>query len=221
QAQNLALREYEHSPLFEIQRWAGNGGEGLFDTLLVFENYPVAEALQQGAPEGLWFSETRNREQTNVPLTLIISLGEELSVHYAYDQACFSAASVVQVARHFAQLLGQLTLSAQQAVGQLNALAAAEQQQIIEAWNPDHVRYTEQRCLHELIAAQAARSPQAIAAICAEQALTYRQLNERANRLAHKLRELGVGPDVLVGLAVERSLEMVVGLLGILKAGGA
>nr|HDS0967461.1 AMP-binding protein [Pseudomonas putida]HDS0993876.1 AMP-binding protein [Pseudomonas putida] len=221
QAQNLALREYEHSPLFEIQRWAGNGGEGLFDTLLVFENYPVAEALQQGAPAGLVFSEALNREQTNFPLTLIVGLGERLEVHYAYDRACLGRADVEQIARHFAYLLQGLVSQSGQALGDLAVLDAAARQHIVEAWNPAPAQFPAERSLHELIAEQAALRPNATALVCDVQGMTYRQLNERANRLAHKLRELGVGPDVLVGLAVERSLEMVVGLLGILKAGGA
>ncbi|MEG1082632.1 MAG: condensation domain-containing protein, partial [Pseudomonas sp.] len=74
QAQNLALRDHEHTPLFDIQRWAGQGGEGLFDSLLVFENYPVAEALQEGAPQGLRFTGVQTREQTSFPLTLLVAV---------------------------------------------------------------------------------------------------------------------------------------------------
>ena len=221
QAQNLALREHEHSPLNEIQRWAGAGGEGLFDTLLVFENYPVSEALQQGAPAGLVFGNVDTHEQTNYPLTLAIGLGEELSVHYAYDQAQFSRHSVEQIARHFANLLHAIVQDPQRRIAELNVLQAQEQQQIVQAWNPLAAAYPGQRCIHERIAEQAATSPTAIAAVCGDQTLSYQQLNQRANQLAHKLRERGVGPDVLVGLAVERSLEMVVGIVGILKAGGA
>ena len=77
------------------------------------------------------------------------------------------------------------------------------------------------KCIHELFEEQVERTPEAVAVICEEQQLTYRQLNARANQLAHYLRKRGVGPEVLVGICVERSLEMVIGLLGILKAGGA
>nr|WP_178075078.1 non-ribosomal peptide synthase/polyketide synthase [Pseudomonas sp. 1239] len=221
QAQNLALREHEHSPLNEIQRWAGLGGEGLFDTLLVFENYPVAEALQQGAPAGLVFGNVDTHEQTNYPLTLAIGLGDELSIHYAYDQARFSRHSVEQIARHFANLLNALVQDPQRRIAELAVLQAQEQQQIVQAWNPQAAAYPGERCIHERIAEQAEQSPHAIAVVCGEQALSYQQLNQRANQLAHRLRERGVGPDVRVGLAVERSLEMVVGIVGILKAGGA
>ncbi|MGE7450413.1 amino acid adenylation domain-containing protein, partial [Pseudomonas qingdaonensis] len=210
QAQNLLLREHEHSPLSEIQRLAGSGGEGLFDTLLVFENYPVAEALQQGAPAGLRFFDTRNHEQTNFPLTLIIGLGAQLSVQYAYDQARFSRDSVEQIAQHFANLLQGIVRSAQQCIAELAVLDVEQQQQVVKAWNHSPACYPGERCIHQRIAEQAALRPEAPAVVCAGQSLSYRQLDQRANQLAHKLREQGVGPDVLVGLAVERSLEMVV-----------
>ncbi|MDT9646890.1 AMP-binding protein, partial [Pseudomonas sp. JV245A] len=92
---------------------------------------------------------------------------------------------------------------------------------ILDQWNRLQQAFPSRACVHQLIEAQAARAPQAIALTFAGQSLDYQQLNERANRLAHKLIEQGVGPNVLVGLAVERSLEMVIGLLAILKAGGA
>ncbi|WP_459478549.1 amino acid adenylation domain-containing protein, partial [Pseudomonas sp. No.117] len=85
QALNLALREHEHTPLYEIQRWAGQGGEPFFDSLLVFENYPLSEALEQGASDDLRFGELESREQTHYPLTLAVNLGEQLMVQYSYD----------------------------------------------------------------------------------------------------------------------------------------
>ncbi|MDC3955511.1 AMP-binding protein, partial [Polyangium jinanense] len=89
------------------------------------------------------------------------------------------------------------------------------------AWNDTAVAYPDCKCIHELFEEQAARTPDAVALVFAEQELTYRELDQRSNQLAHHLRALGVGPEVRVGLCVERSLEMVVGLLAILKAGGA
>ena len=94
QTDNLAMREHEHTPLFEIQRWAGLGGEALFDSILVFENYPVSEALAQGAPQELRFGEIHNHEQTNYPLTLLVHLSDELSMHFSYQCESFAAHSV-------------------------------------------------------------------------------------------------------------------------------
>src|SRR5580704_5994057 len=95
-----------------------------------------------------------------------------------------------------------------------------ERQQLIQQCNQIEQAYPVDRCVHELIEDQARRTPEAVAVVFQNDQITYRQLNERANQLAHHLREMGVKPDSLVGVCLERSLEMVVGLLGVLKAGG-
>ena len=100
-------------------------------------------------------------------------------------------------------------------------LPDAERRQLIVDWNQTAADYPQDKCLHELFEAQAALSPDRPALRFEEDLLSYRELNERANQMAHFLRTLGVGPDSLVGLCVERSAEMMVALLGILKAGGA
>ncbi|WP_459206817.1 amino acid adenylation domain-containing protein [Pseudomonas sp. MLB6B] len=221
QARNLALREHEHTPLFDVQRWAHSGSDSLFDSLLVFENYPVAEALRQSASSGLAFGPVAVQEQTHYPLTLVVELGATLSVQYSHDRARVAERAVQQLAEHFAQLLLALVADAQACLGTLALQDPERQAQALEAWNPALRDVPVDRCLHTLIEAQVAATPQATALVCGQQRLSYAELNRHANRLAHHLRSLGVGPDVLVGLAVERSLEMVVGLLAILKAGGA
>ena len=141
------------------------------------------------------------------------------SLVYATD--VFDAATIERLAAHWRQLLQGVASQPQQRIGLLPLLGADEQAQILDQWNRLQQAFPSRACVHQLIEAQAARAPQAIALTFAGQSLDYQQLNERANRLAHKLIEQGVGPNVLVGLAVERSLEMVIGLLAILKAGGA
>ncbi|POA18110.1 non-ribosomal peptide synthetase [Pseudomonas sp. FW300-N1A1] len=221
QAQNLGLREHEHTPLFDIQRWAGKSGEALFDNILVFENYPVSQALEQGAPSELRFGNIDNHEQTNYPLTLAVNVSDELSLHYSYQRGQFADSVIGQLSTHFDTLLQQLAGSGDATLGELNLLDAAGQQRMVEQWNATEVTYPQALCVHTLIEAQARRTPQATALVFAGQSLSYAQLNARANQLAHALIQRKVGPDVLVGIAVERSLEMVIGLLAILKAGGA
>ncbi|TBV09723.1 amino acid adenylation domain-containing protein, partial [Stutzerimonas kirkiae] len=121
----------------------------------------------------------------------------------------------------FGNLFEALTQQPQQLLGELPLLSKEEQQQIIHDWNRTEASYPSDQCIHQLIEIQADRTPDAVAVIFGDQELTYRELNRKANQLAYKLQALGVGPDVLVGIAMERSLEMVVGLLAILKAGGA
>jgi amino acid adenylation domain-containing protein len=121
---------------------------------------------------------------------------------------------------HLCTLLEATLANPDQPIGALQLLTDAERQRLLVEWNDTSAPYPN-ACLHELFAEQARTAPQAIALECCKQPLTYEQLDARANQLAHHLRRLGVGPEVLVGLCLERSLEMVIGLLGILKAGGA
>jgi amino acid adenylation domain-containing protein/non-ribosomal peptide synthase protein (TIGR01720 family) len=221
QAQNVRLREQEHTPLFEIQRWAGLGGEALFDSILVFENYPVSEALEQSAPSSLRFGTIQSLEQTHYPLTVLLGIGETLALEFNYDRHLFSAVYIRRLAEHFEQLLQALAEDASRCLGALPSLAEDERQRVLQTWNATRETYPLQYSVHQLIEAQVERTPHAPALVFAGQSLSYAELNQRANRLAHRLIVAGVRPDVLVGLAVERSIEMVVGLLAVLKAGGA
>ncbi|MCK9800868.1 amino acid adenylation domain-containing protein, partial [Pseudomonas sp. MAFF 302030] len=219
QSQNLALREHEHTPLFEIQRWAGQGGEALFDNILVFENYPMSEALERGAPEALRFSSVVNHEQTHYPLTLAVALGETLELHYGYGHEYFSAAAVEQISGHFAQLLESLTHAAPHtSLGELAMLGTSERLALLGS--PVAVAAVAEEPVHRLIERRVAEAPEAVALLFAGEHLTYGQLNASANYLAERLLEQGVGPDVRVGVAFPRSLEVIVALLAVLKAGG-
>ncbi|WP_057381409.1 non-ribosomal peptide synthase/polyketide synthase [Pseudomonas aeruginosa] len=222
QGENLALREFEHTPLYDIQRWAGQGGEALFDNILVFENYPVSQMLQQQASQGLAFGAVGNHEQTNYPLTLSVSLGQRLELQFAYDREHFDDASVARLDRHLTHLLAQMVeRPASTCLAELQLLEAAERRQAIFDWGRNPGRYPDERSVEQLFASRAAMEPERVALLFEERQLSYGELNAQANRLAHRLIELGVGPDVLVGIAVERGLEMIVSLLAVLKAGGA
>ncbi|UVL27796.1 non-ribosomal peptide synthetase [Pseudomonas donghuensis] len=222
QTHNLNLREQEHTPLYEIQRWAGHSGQPLFDTLLVFENYPVAQALEQGAPAGLRFGEVIGHEQNGFPLTLLVDAGEQLSVTFKYTCADFDASAVQRLGAQLHQLLLQLgDCQGHEAVASLSLFSAEARAQQVAQGAGELADYPLQCSIQQLIEAQVQRTPQAPALVYGGQSLSYAQLNARANRLAWALIGQGVGPDVLVGIAAERSLEMVIGLLAILKAGGA
>ncbi|MHB2053505.1 amino acid adenylation domain-containing protein, partial [Pseudomonas sp. VEM90] len=221
QAHNLALREHEHTPLFEIQRWAGQGGEALFDNILVFESYPVSKALQQGAPEGLRFGEPSSHEQSNYPLMLMISLGDSLSLQYRYAQAQFSPGRIKQLARHFDTLLGNLMAAAECPLGSLQILDDSERQLQLGEWNATARGWPRQQCVHQAIAAQARRHPEAPALLFGERQISHAELERQANPLAHHLVQSGVGPGTRVGIALKRGPDMVVALLAVLKAGAA
>ncbi|WP_193076123.1 non-ribosomal peptide synthetase, partial [Pseudomonas sp. FME51] len=215
QAQNLALREHEYTPLYEVQRWAGSSGEALFDTLLVFENYPISQALEQGASYGLTFSGLSGEGQTNYELTIAAEVSETLSVNFIYSRTAFHDRTIESVTAGFERLLLAMSNDADVSLGELTLLGSEELRQVIGEWNRTEASYPVERCLHQLIEQQVVKTPEATALVFGDQSLSYSELNQRANQLAYKLRELGVGPDVLVGIAVERSLEMVIGLLAI------
>ncbi|KAA5840184.1 amino acid adenylation domain-containing protein, partial [Pseudomonas chlororaphis] len=130
QSRNLALRDYEYTPLYEVQRWAGLGGDALFDNILVFENYPVSEALEKGAPAQLQFGAVGNHEQTNYPLTVAVNLGQSLSFEFIYARESFSEASMLQLGGHLQSLLLSLMAHPQTGLGELPLLTLEEQRGI-------------------------------------------------------------------------------------------
>ena len=220
QAQWITLRDYEHTPLSKVQEWLDiPGGASLFESLLVFENYQMDSALQ-----GL-SSSWENREfqllgQTNFPLTVRCSVGTELLVTIKYDSQRFEQATITRMLGHLQTLLEGMVTNFEQRLADMPLLTQAERHQLLVEWNDTQRDYPD-TCIHQIFEAQVERTPDALAVAFEDEQLTYRELNVRANQLAHHLQALGVEPEVLVGIFIERSLEMVVGLLAILKAGGA
>ncbi|MCK9735144.1 non-ribosomal peptide synthetase [Pseudomonas syringae] len=144
-----------------------------------------------------------------------------LSAGLTYATALFDPRTIERMAGHWLALLQAICANAAQRIAEVPMLDVAERQQILHDWNATAADFPNEACLHSLIEAQVRATPDAPALVFATEQLSYVQLNARANQLAHRLRESGVGPDVLVGICVERSLELVIGLLAIIKAGGA
>ncbi|MEA2175366.1 MAG: hypothetical protein QOD00_2958, partial [Blastocatellia bacterium] len=221
QEQQAELRQYEYSPLVQVQGWSDvPRGLPLFESLLVFENYPMDATLQQRL-ENLTVSNLRKIERTNYPLTLLAVPGAELSLHISYDPARFDSETIKRMLGHLQRLLDGIINNPSQRLSDITLLTAEEQRRLLEEWNDTTVDYPRGTCLHELFEQQAERSPDSIALIFENQHLTYQQLNHKANSLAHLLLDRGVKAESLVGLLMERSLEMVISLLAILKAGAA
>ena len=161
-------------------------------------------------------------ETAKFDLALSIADGEQgLMALWEYNIDLFDAATITRMLGHFQTLLEGIVANPEQKLSDLPLLTAAERHTLLVEWNNTQVDYPKDICIHQLFEAQVERTPEAVAVVFEDQQLTYRELNRRANQVAHHLRSLDVAPDTLVGICVERSLEMVVGLLGILKAGGA
>ena len=220
-----AAQEHGYLTLSDIQRGSDiPSGIPLFEHILVFENYPVDSAqLEAGAA---LVRDMASYEQTNYPLTIAVvppGSGDEdrLTFAFSYDSRRLDAITITRMAGHLQTLIEGMVTDPTATLATLSMLTATEQQQLLEEWNATAADYPQDRCIHELFEEQVARTPDAVAVVFEDQQLTYAELNARANQLALHLIGLGIGPDVLVGLCVERSREMIIGLLGILKAGGA
>ena len=221
QDRQIEARQYEYSPLVEVQRWSEvPRGLPLFDTLVVFENYPLESSLQKRV-QNLEIESVISFEKTNYALTLTVVPGEELALKISYNSNRFEDAAIARMLGHLQVLLEGIAANPHQPLKNLPLLTPAEKQQTLVEWNGTKAEYPQDRCIHQLFEQQAQRTPDAVAVVFEDQKLTYRELNERANQLAHYLQQLGVKSEVLVGICVERSLLTIVGILGILKAGGA
>ncbi|OXJ17426.1 non-ribosomal peptide synthetase [Burkholderia sp. HI2500] len=227
QRENAAAAEHAHTPLADIQRWARGAGGALFDTLVVFENYPVDDTARDADPRALALSDVRSIEATDFALTLVIESGAELTIDYGYDTARIDARQVETWHRAFVCALDALARTPDALLGTLSIAdeatrdALARAQDTTQAWPA-----SQQRPLHLQFAEAARATPDAIALEYADvhggvHRATYRELDVSTSRIAAALRRRGVQPDTPVALCVERSFDMVMALVGVLKAGAA
>ena len=220
QAHNLELREHEHTPLFEAQRYAGHAGRDLFDSLLVFENYPVDAVLRDKQANGVNLGSVELSDKTHYPLSLAVVAGEHAHVHVNYHSNVFSAGQIERLCGHFQALLDGLCRFPEARIGDLSMLTEGDIT-AMHAWNtPPFSPYVD-RPIHELIADHARIRPDAIALVHGEQRLTFAEFDRRANQLAHALRARGIGTEVRVAIAMERGIDLWLAFFAVLKAGGA
>ncbi|MFW9261611.1 amino acid adenylation domain-containing protein [Nostoc sp. CALU 546] len=221
QSQTFEQEQYAYYSLAEIQQMSDiPPGIPLFESILVFENYPI-DAAKQETKKTLEVSHVSCFERTNYPLTVVINPASQLSGRVVYDTNRFEQQAIARIIENFQTLLTGIVTNLQQYISQLSLLSATEQEQLILLENQKLTNSINYKCIHILFEEQVEKSPNALAIVYKQQYLTYRELNNRANQLAHYLQALGVKPEVRVGICVERSLEMVIGILAILKAGGA
>ncbi|WP_407883238.1 condensation domain-containing protein, partial [Scytonema sp. NUACC26] len=219
QTQALEQEQYAYFSLAEIQRFSDvPPGMPLFESLLVFENYPLDSAKQE-SKKTLEISHLRCFERTNYPLTVVVNPGAQLSGRIIYDTSRFEEQTIARTLGHFQTLLEGMAANLQQEISQLSLLSTAEEEQLILLENQQKTNSIHYKCIHSLFEEQVEKTPNGVALVYEKQNLTYRELNNRANQLAHYLQALGVKPEVRVGICVDRSPLMVIGILAILKAG--
>ena len=223
QVEQTEMRQYEYSPLVEVQKWSEvERGVPLFESLLVFESFPNTSSPKNGEPnDNSNFPQVERFQTTNYPLTVSVRVDQNWSIGLSYDAHRFQGEAIDRMVRHLGNILEQMARDPRQQLSRISLMTEAEQQQLVVDWNQTAVEFPSQDCVHHLFEAQVAETPDATALLFQGQTLSYGELNRKANQLARHLRAAGVGPEVLVGIMMQRSIDMVVGMLAVLKAGGA
>jgi len=217
----VAARPHEHTPLVRIQQWTDTPpGTPLFQTIVVFDRESLETTMRREG--GAWSRRSvQLLERLNSPLTLHIFGEERIRLQASFDRRSFGSRRVQRMMEQLGELLASMSADPHRPLGSLSLLSAVERHRMLVEWNDTSAPQDFPGLVHALFEAQVERTPDAPAVAFRDTVLSYGELNRRANLLAHHLIGLGVGPDVPVGICVERSPELMVGLLGILKAGGA
>ncbi|MET0398104.1 MAG: amino acid adenylation domain-containing protein [Longimicrobiaceae bacterium] len=220
-ARQVEAGAWEHVSLTAVQGWTEVPREQrLFESILAFENYPVGGGA--GAVGGrLAIHDPRVEERTGYPLTVVASPGDGLALRAVWDTARFGDAAVRRMLAQWGTLLEAMAADPDRPLRDLPLLTPVEREAALAAGAPLRTEWPAGRTVVELFDEAAARWPDAVAVAYPDAALTYRELDRRSAALARRLRAAGVGPDARVGLLLDRSTEMVVGMVAILRAGGA
>jgi non-ribosomal peptide synthetase component F len=220
QSEQTDLLPHHHMTLSQVQRLAGRGP--LFDTLIVFENYPLGEmtARETEARSGLRITGAEARAAAHYPLALAVAPRTRLHMRLDYQPDLFDHAAAQQMVDRLVRVLEAVAADPDQPAASVEVLDPVERRAILEDWN-DTARDVAPGTLPQLVQAQVAATPDAVAVVFGEVRLTYGELNAAANRLARLLVGRGVGPESVVALALPRSADLVVAILAVMKAGGA
>jgi amino acid adenylation domain-containing protein len=218
QTSQVRLSEHSWIGLTELQSLLGR--RTLFDSLAVFANYPMAASLGRVQAHDLGISGTITADQAHYPVGVLVVPGDRLKIKIQYARDLFDPAAMTELAGRLASLLEAVVADPQVRAGAVNLLTPGEREQVLTGWNDTAVAVPE-ASLPELVAAQVARRPDAVAVVCGERQVTFAQLNAQANRLAQVLVARGAGPEKLVAVAMPRSAELVMALLAVLKTGAA
>ncbi len=220
-----ALRAYEHQDLpfeklvEELNPDRGRSDTSFFRVMFALQNAPRRELEMPG----LVTTPVEIQSSTSKfdIFAALIERDGQLTLRTEYKTDLFDEATVRRLTEGYQTLLEGIVSAPDRRISELPILDAVERQRLLVGWNDTRRDYPEDKCIHELFGEQAEKNPDAVALIDEDRQLPYRELNRRANQLAHYLKQFGIGPEVVVGICMERSMEMIVGLLAILKAGGA
>ncbi|MBL4661421.1 MAG: amino acid adenylation domain-containing protein, partial [Alcanivoracaceae bacterium] len=221
-AKQVERNEYSYLPLVEIQCLSDcNNDVQLIDNLFVFENYPLVQIDTNSEQNQLAISDHIGYEEINYTLGVSASISDRLKIKFSGKSSHFSKASLTKVSQHFETILAGIIENPLQKVTELPMLSVEETSHLLHTLNATQVDYPTDLCIHELFEQKVDAAPDSLAMVFANQSLNYSELNAKANQLAHYLLEQGAQPDNLIGICIERSMDMIVAILATLKAGAA
>ena len=222
QVESAEAREHEYSPLADVQRWSGRGPGALFETLLVYENYPRGGgSFDAPIAVPLRVTPLRTVEKTNYPVTLLVNPGDRLQLALVVHRRRFAADAMSRVLAHVAVAIEALLEDPARELQAVSLLTPDDRARVVGDWNDTTLDPHAFGAVHESFERQATRTPDALAVVFGDETATYDALNRRANRLARHIRAQGIGPEAIVGICLERSIDLVVAVLAVLKAGAA
>ncbi|HEX2868125.1 MAG TPA: amino acid adenylation domain-containing protein [Ignavibacteriales bacterium] len=219
QMRQLEMRQYEYTPLSQIQQYTAIPKSlPLFDTLLVFENYPI-DALKTAEVKRLKIDSVQTAEKTSFPLVLVVILSKTLEFRLIYEADSIEPVIARNMMENLKTIIESFLNPAARSLSDVKIISEREKLEILSS--SGNLTGDEKHCLHKLFELQAEKTPSNIAVVFKGEKLTYRELNKKANRLANYLIRNGIKRDSLVGVLVNRSVEMIIAILGIMKAGAA
>lgn len=219
QNDQVKSRQHQYTALHEIKKWTGVQGD-LFDSLLVFENYPVSK-LVSANKWSLRFDSVKLHEHTNYPLTILVNSSDDIHIQFSYNSHLLSDFYVGEIQHHFKNVLLQLLNSPTSRITDIQLLTSTERNILINKFENNQLTWPADKTIITLIEEQVQKTPDQVAVIFENKQLAYRELNERSNQLGHYLLSKEVKKETLIPVCFERGLEMIVAILGILKAGCA
>ncbi|MGE7878513.1 amino acid adenylation domain-containing protein [Peribacillus muralis] len=221
QGASITSKEYDTYPLYEIQALTEQK-QNLINHIMVYQNNPVDQEIQKITSDDVNLQITNfvGEEQTNYDFNIKVIPGKELKVYFEYNKNLYDRINVKRIGKHLTNLIDQVVKNPKIYINDLNIITKEEEKQILEVFNNTKVDYSKDKNIHQLFEEQVKKTPNQIAVVYGEKQLTYSELNERANQLARTLRGKGVSADQSVAILTDRSLQMIVGILGILKSGG-
>ena len=214
----VASRQYQYTPLTQVQQWAGIMGDW-FDTLLVFENYPINKLIKSER----WNLDIENVQvdyQTNYPFNIIIASAEQINVGFSFNTQLISSSDAHKIRDHFEHVLLQI-VSGKENTEDIHVITPGEEYRLLYEYNNTHVEYPHEKTLIHLFEENVKIHANLPALVFEGLEVSYAEMNSRANQLAHYLHQSGLQPETLVPVCIQRGVNMMVAIMGILKCGAA